>query len=221
LPRYVHGRKNRVEGYWLAQTPRASCRAVHPPPWQDVRAEKRAIRRSREGCAPQSSFLPLFREKTNTNKYHILYMYIYIIIAYLLRVYIYAQIIFISSIFVRLFVHHHLKHIFMNHSYCFDETPLGQVTQVTRRYCRTWRLTPFSSSAVRLGDDENFPNIFLEFQILVRKNINPRSRVNILQNILENILENIFIYTRKLLQRRTFISVVIDTSIETYDIIYL
>ena len=29
----------------------------------------------------------------------------------------------------------------------------GQVTQVTRRYCRTWRLTPFSSSAVRLGDD--------------------------------------------------------------------
>ena len=144
-------------------------------------------------------------------------MYIYIIIAYLLRVYIYAQIIFISSIFVRLFVHHHLKHIFMNHSYCFDETPLGQVTQVTRRYCRTWRLTPFSSSAVRLGDDENFPNIFLEFQILVRKNINPRSRVNILQNILENI----FIYTRKLLQRRTFISVVIDTSIETYDIIYL
>ena len=79
-------------------------------------------------------------------------MYIYIIIiAYLL--YIYAQIIFISSIFVRLFVHHHLKHIFMNHSYCFDETPLGQVTQVTRRYCRTWRLTPFSSSAVRLGDD--------------------------------------------------------------------
>ena len=135
-------------------------------------------------------------------------MYIYIIIAYLLRVYIYAQIIFISSIFVRLFVHHHLKHIFMNHSYCFDETPLGQVTQVTRRYCRTWRLTPFSSSAVRLGDDENFPNIFLEFQILVRKNINPRSRVNILQNILENILENIFIYTRKL-QRRTFISVVI------------
>ena len=87
----------------------------------------------------------------------------------------------------------------------------GQVTQVTRRYCRTWRLTPFSSSAVRLGDDENFPNIFLEFQILVRKNINPRSRVNILQNILENILENI-LYTRKL-QRRTFISVVIDTSI--------
>ena len=78
----------------------------------------------------------------------------------------------------------------MNHSYCFDETPLGQVTQVTRRYCRTWRLTPFSSSAVRLGDDENFPNIFLEFQILVRKNINPRSRVNILQNILENILVN-------------------------------
>ena len=141
-------------------------------------------------------------------------MYIYIIIAYLLRVYIHAQIIFISSIFVRLFVHHHLKHIFMNHSYCFDETPLGQVTQVTRRYCRTWRLTPFSSSAVRLGDDENFQNIFLEFQILVRKNINPRSRVNILQNILENILENI-LYTRKL-QRRTFISVVIDTSIETY-----
>ena len=78
----------------------------------------------------------------------------------------------------------------MNHSYCFDETPLGQVTQVTRRYCRTWRLTPFSSSAVRLGDDENFQNIFLEFQILVRKNINPRSRVNILQNILENILVN-------------------------------
>ena len=59
--------------------------------------------------------------------------------------------------------------------------------------CRTWRLTPFSSSAVRLGDDENFPNIFLVFQILVRKNINPRSRVNILQNILENILENILV----------------------------
>ncbi len=143
-------------------------------------------------------------------------MYIYIYYC-LLATSIYAQIIFISSIFVRLFVHHHLKHIFMNHSYCFDETPLGQVTQVTRRYCRTWRLTP--SSAVRLGDDENFPNIFLEFQILVRKNINSRSRVNILQNILENILENI-LYTRKL-QRRTFISVVIDTSIETYDIIYL
>ena len=125
-----------------------------------------------------------------TSIIYYIYMYIYIIIAYLLRVYIYAQIIFISSIFVRLFVHHHLKHIFMNHSYCFDETPLGQVTQVTRRYCRTWRLTPFSSSAVRLGDDENFPNIFLEFQILVRKNINPRSRVNILQNILENILVN-------------------------------
>ena len=36
-------------------------------------------------------------------------------------------------------------------------------------------------------------NVFGKFfgNILVRKNINPRSRVNILQNILENILQNI------------------------------
>ena len=65
------------------------------------------------------------KKLTQTSIIYYIYMYIYIIIAYLLRVYIYAQIIFISSIFVRLFVHHHLKHIFMNHSYCFDETPLG------------------------------------------------------------------------------------------------
>ena len=41
---------------------------------------------------------------------------------------------------------------------------------------------------------EYFGNFFLETYficiILVRKNINPRSRVNILQNILENILVN-------------------------------
>ena len=97
---------------------------------------------------------------------------IYVIISYIYILYILLLITcthrsFLYPLYLRSFVHH-LKHIFMNHSYCFDETPLGQYTQVTRRYCRTWRPTPFSSSAVRLGDDENFPNIFLVFQIYLK-----------------------------------------------------